>query len=269
MSPVRSSALVLWLKYINREPHVAGMVVGLLFGGMLSTPFGLAFLSQRSFLLDGETVEGKVVAKQQALRPGAAPAWAMTGLFAHGGRGPKFYLRYEFVDAAGNRHVADGRAPFAVWTAARPGDAIAIRYVRSDPARSRLESTVWDSWPAVPVAALGGVILAASLWYGTKGIRWVKRQVWLIRHGDALPGRITHAGIEWRGKRRREAITVLEYLYAAPQPVTGKLEMRGKLRPNWQTGRVILILADPNDPTRHAPDLYDARRQDRELLVGL
>lgn len=268
MSRLRYSAPVLLGKYVNREPRLFGMLLGLLFGAMLS-PFTLATVSQLPYLLAGVTVQGTVVGKQQAgLRPPDGPPLAMLSLFAHGKGRPRYVIRYEYTDADGKRHVGEGRASFTVWKQLRPGDPVAVRYLRSNPAMSRLESAAWDFWPAIPFAVLGPVIVVGSVWHGMGGFRWVNRQVRLVRHGQAVPGRITRAEVEVRGRRRKEKVCVLEYEYAVTDLVTGRLEMRGKPHPGWRTGGGLLILVDPIEPTDHAPDIFDARAEDADRLFG-
>jgi hypothetical protein len=117
------------------------------------------------------------------------------------------------------------------------------------------------------IPVLGPLIIAGSVWYGVGRMRWVNRQVWLVGHGDATAGRITHRDFKYSQKRPKSIdLTVLEYEFTTTQLLSGRLEMNGNLKPNWQTGDGIVILVDPNDPTDHAPDIFDARWKDRERL---
>lgn len=177
-------------------------------------------------------------------------------------------VRYEYLDTGGNKHAGEGRASFSAWKDLKPGDPVAVRYVRSRPVRSQLESTVWEFWPTIPLGVLSVSVLGGSLYFGLPGVHWVNRQVRLVRFGEAVPGRLTRAEAEYRGKKRKEVVSVLEYEYAAPEPVNGTVEMRGKLRSNWRTGGGIVILVDPCDPLSHAPDIFNARGEDHDRLFG-
>jgi hypothetical protein len=202
--------------------------------------------------------------------PAANLPVAAISLFAHGGGGhrPRHLVRYEYTDATGRQHEGEGRASFKEWNHATPGSPIAVRYVRSDPQQSQLASAIWDLWPALPFGLLGLVIVAGSLWRGSRGMRWANKQVRLVLSGQPVRGRILRAEAERRGKRGREVVTVLEYEYDAARPIAVRLELAGKPRPDWRSGGDILILVDPYDPTQHAPDLFDARSWDREIQLG-
>jgi hypothetical protein len=268
---MRYSALLLWLKYVNREPRVFAMMLGLLFGAILSPVtciVAVALASQLVFIFDGETVQATIVSKHQAGLPTAGPKLSMASLFAHGKGGPRYVIRYEYTDAAGNQHTGEGFVADTFWKHVKLGDPVAVRYLRSDPARNQLASDIWACLPPLLMALLDLAILAGSIRYGSKGIRWVNRQVQLIRHGDAVPCRILRVEVEHRGKKGRDVVSVLEYAYAAPDLLTGKVEMQGKLPINWQTEDGIVILIDPSDPSNHAPDIFNARREDYYHLIG-
>src|SRR5262249_40298124 len=129
---MRWSVLRLWLKKINREPRLAGMLLLLLVGGTMLTVAGPFLIQLLSYLFDGVTIQGTVVSKREEAPRG------------HGSR--KYFIQYQFVDAAGNRHQREDRATFAEWSTVKPGDAVAIRHIRSEPAQSWLEGIIWQDF---------------------------------------------------------------------------------------------------------------------------
>jgi hypothetical protein len=172
VTDVHWSVLRLWLKRINREPRFAGMV-GLLLVGAGGLFFaGLPAKLLLPFLFNGVTIQGTLVSKHdEALRD-------------H--RPRRYFIRYEFVDAAGNRHQCEDRAPFAEWNALKPGDAVAIRYIRSEPARSRPEGIIWQDFrELLPLAILGLAMTAGAVWVGAIGICRVITKTWFDCHGDS------------------------------------------------------------------------------------
>jgi hypothetical protein len=269
MQALRIPIWLLRLKFINREPRIAGMCIGLLFGGMMS-PFAIIATWQMAFVLDGEKTTARVVSKHMAARRAQPKGLASaTVLLAHGKRGPQHMLAFEYIDSAGVRHSGVGRTSAEAWAKVQPGDEIPVRYVRSNPARYQVEAAVWSFWPTIPLGLMSLAVIAGSLGVGWRGLRWVNQQVRYTRFGDALPGLLTSANVEWRGTRRKEAICVLKYQYAAGENlIAGTVEMKGRPRPEWQTGHGIVVLVDPNDLEQHAVDLFDARQADRFRLFG-
>lgn len=250
----------LWRKYVNREPRLGAAIVLLLIGAIMS-PGVFLLVPRLMFVLDGETVQAKVVAKQIAVRPVAGPPVAMAFPLAHGGgrRGPRHLLRYEFVDAAGVRRTGEGAVSTDSWNNARPGDALTVRYLRSDPAKNIFESEVWNFKGLIPFTLISLAAIVAALWQGAKGLRVVARQVRLVRDGEAVAGTITKAELERSGKRGRNIVSVFDYEYELAERFTGQIRMRGQVRPDWQPGTAIVILIDPYEPAIHAPDIFDAR----------
>ena len=266
---MQHSIISLWFKYAFRDRRVAAMMFGLVFGSVLLGPSSVKLVRQLPFLLEGTTVQGKVIDTQIARVSSSGVPLAMIPLFAHGGGGhrPGYVIRYEYTDAVGIRHLGSGRASGAEWSDARRGSPIAVRYLRNDPEKSQLASETWRASMTIPFG-IGLAIVAWSIWYASKGMRWAAQQVRLVGWGRAVRGTLTRAEIEHRGTRRKERVCVLEYEYAAPEPMTGKLELCGKLRHNWCSGNRIVVLIDPDKPTNHAADIFDARICDREELIG-
>ena len=97
----------------------------------------------------------------------------------------RYFIRYEFVDAAGNRHQGEDRAPFAEWNALKPGDTVAIRHILAEPARSWPEGIIWQDFrEPLPLAILGLAMTAGAVWIGVTGICRVISKTWFDYHGD-------------------------------------------------------------------------------------
>jgi hypothetical protein len=268
MKAVRYSTPSLWLKYLNRDSSIIGLVaaaVFCLFCGLFLMMLG----RQLAFVVTSEAVQATVLGKRQARLAVDGPRVASLGILAHGGRkGPKYLVQYEFADAAGNRHQGERAASFEVWSRVQPGDTIPVRYDPANPGNSQIDEGIWSLLPAFALAALGLLLPVAIIACGVSRLRWIHRQIRLVRHGDAVPGRITAAGIETRGKRRTTRVTVLQYEFRAACLEQHSLELQGALRPNWKAGLPLVVLVDPEKPAEHAPDLFDARSDDRALLFG-
>ncbi|MFO0881355.1 MAG: hypothetical protein U0840_28985 [Gemmataceae bacterium] len=262
---MRYSLVYLWLCYVNREPRIAGLALGLLLALMLS-PFSIITAYHLPLILDGAVVEAQVITRFQARENSTIHVAAMGPVFAHGGRKPSYRVRYEFRDAGGTLYQGEGRLPGALWQSLQPGDPVLVRYLRPSPSRNQPEATFWEFWPAILGALVGLTVLAYSVRQGLAGFHWVNQQVRLVRGGSALPGKICRAEEERRGRRGREVVCVLEYEYAIPEIQRGQLEMRGRMLSHWKTGAAIVILVDHLDPTVHALDIFRARQMDHEEL---
>ncbi len=134
------------------------MCLGLIACAMMS-PFVYFARSDIQFILDGETVDARIIAPPMVVRT-------------------KFFTRYsypvEYVDASGKRRSGAG----LIRDAGREtGEIIPMRYLRSDPARSRSESGLQQSWPTLLFALIACFVLVRSVWNGAQGIRDILRQL--------------------------------------------------------------------------------------------
>jgi hypothetical protein len=117
---MRYYSFVLWLKYVNREPRVGGMFIGLFFG--LAFTLFLFVQNNLPFLIDGETVQGKVISNIEAM------------------------VRYEYVDADGNNHIGEQSTSVKDRNPLKSGDQISVRYLRSNPSRSLIMPPYQNLW---------------------------------------------------------------------------------------------------------------------------
>ncbi len=134
------------------------MCLGLIACLMMS-PFVFFARSYVQFMLDGERVDARIVAPPTVVRT-------------------KFFTRYsyplEYQDASGKHRSGAGLIRDA---SLETGDIIAMRYLRSDPARSRSESELQRLWPTTVFAVIAVFVLLASVWNGGKGIRDILGQL--------------------------------------------------------------------------------------------
>ena len=134
------------------------MCLGLIACFMMS-PFVYFARSNVLFMLNGERVDAQIVAPPTVVRT-------------------KFSTRYsypvEYQDATGNQRLGVALIRDAKL---KNGDVIPVRYLRSDPARSRSETGLWHSWPVLAFALVAFIILAASSCAGIAGFRDVVKHM--------------------------------------------------------------------------------------------
>ncbi len=176
--------LIPFLSLANRDPRIGGMCLGLI-ACLLMSPFVFFAKSDVQFMLEGERVDARVVASPTVVRN-------------------KFSTRYsypvEYHDANGKDRLGTGLLRDA---SLKTGDIIRMRYLRSDPTRSRSEYGLQRSWPTIVFALVAAFVLVASVWNGGKGIRDILR-------------RLSEKGIEDRSK-----LPDMAELSHAPEPAAG------------------------------------------------
>lgn len=154
-----------WLVTANREERLGLSLLWLILG-CISLSFAIPAFTLLPYLLDGEVVQGSVLTTPSLESPATK-------------FGPKYVVRFEYLDASGKLHVGEGRVHST--DAVKLGDRIAVRYNRSAPSRSRLDSSVWNGIPSIFFAVFGMVVVCASIVYGISGIRGVNGHVWPAR----------------------------------------------------------------------------------------
>lgn len=273
---VRYSPPWLWLLYLNRKPGPVGgcfvLAFGLVFGGFS----GWGLLGEARWAVFGVWADGTATAKQLvgASRPGPVVAGV---LFAHGGnRGPRFRVTVDYTDAAGNRQTGTLLVGKAEVDRLPLGTPVRVLYQPADPGRLALGYN-WLTLAVLPLFTLAGLgTVAASAVYVVSETRAIGRMVRLVRGGWAVRGVVRRAGCETRGSGRRSTrVGVIEYhyLYRPPEAAEdalgfGRLEVSGRPPKALVVGGPVVVLIDPADPAVHTPDLFDARRADRERLFG-
>lgn len=154
------NSLTRWFATANRETRLglAALWAMLGCGGLL---FAIPAYAEVTFWWNGLAAEGRVA---------TAPV-EMANPPKFGG---KYTVEYEYSDAAGNVHRGIGTVRSA--SEFKPGDPIAVRYLRADAAQSRLEGNLRFG-PPVVLASLGLAILVWAIWYGVGGVRRVNETV--------------------------------------------------------------------------------------------
>lgn len=154
-----------WITTVNREERLGFSLLWLLLG-CVGLSFAIPAFAVFPYLFDGEVVQGTILIAPSLDNPAAK-------------FGPKYVVRFEYLDAAGKVHAGEGRVQSA--DGLRPGDPTAVRYVRSDPSRSRLDTSAWNGVPSIFFAVFGLVVVCASIMHGMIAIRRVNRHVWPTR----------------------------------------------------------------------------------------
>lgn len=224
---MRYSTCYLWLKYLNRESSVGLMCIAAPLGLLTTAPVIWILIDQWRFITDGAVVDGQVIMKREATRWVDQPFLASTLLAHGGGNRKKYFVQYEFLDAAGVRHTNETSVSFNTWRDAVRGNTIAIRYVRSDPAQNQLEGNYFTFWPVLMFGSVGMIIVFITVRNGLRRIAWVTHQVRLIRDGEAVRGSVIHANIEGN---RSVKYTLLDYICQTTPPINGSTRISGKLR---------------------------------------
>jgi hypothetical protein len=155
---MKKSTLLQFLSLANRNAKIGGMCLGLIACLMLS-PFVLFARSDVQFMLEGERVNARVV---------APPTFVRTKFSSH------YSYPVEYQDAKKTQRTGTAIIRDA---SLGTGDIISMRYLRSDPARSRSEYGLQRSWPARVFALIAVLVLLASAWNGLQGVRDILRQM--------------------------------------------------------------------------------------------
>ncbi len=126
---------------------------------LIMSPFMFFARYDVQFILNGETVDARILGPPTVVRT-------------------KFFMCYcyhvEYQDANGTDRSGTGLIRNA---SLKSGDLIPMRYLRSDPARSRSEDGLQRSWPTMIIALIAVFVLCASLWNGGRGIRDILKQL--------------------------------------------------------------------------------------------
>jgi hypothetical protein len=155
---MKKAKLIQFLSLANRNPKIGGMCLGLIACLMMS-PFVFFFSSYALYMLDGNRVDARIVASPTVVRT-------------------KFFTGYsypvEYQDANGKHRSGAGLVREANL---KTGDMIPMRYLRSDPARSRSENGLQGEWPTMVFAMITFLVFMGSVWSGVRGIRDIFRQL--------------------------------------------------------------------------------------------
>lgn len=144
-------------------------------------------------------------------------------------------------------------------------------FLPSDPRVNRAGDPLWRTGEFVPFG-IGLAAWAAGIGSLLVGIRDVRRKVRLIADGAPALGLIGQVEIV-EGRKGRSFVRCLNYAFLTEKG--GEMRLR-RAELEWDVpygpgevtpGDVILVAHDPDDPTRHEIDRFDARRDDRLRLL--
>lgn len=280
-------------KVVNRDGWIHGGVV-LLWISLIALPLPIVtVVAGWPFVFDGETAQGRVIGRERARaaldgepRRPLAYAAAVEGpaqvraagfptpLLAHGGGKNRVrnWVEYEFRDHLGE--VRRGRSSVGKddWERLRPGDAITVWYVASNPERN----TAWtgfNSFYLVPIVAgcIGALAVVIALRFIAVGLATGLRTSWRLRRGPLVVGMATGVGSIEYGECDIEYVYLCRAAFASEaRSRAARATLPGKFAANVRPGSAIPVVLDPDDPDCSFVDGYGIRSTEyRELLDRL
>lgn len=190
-------------------------------------------------------------ATRAALDSGSVETQAtVTRHWRTGGKSDTPMIAYRF-EHGGRIYHGSTSVPRAMWSELQMGSPIAVRFVPTEPEINHPSDwavEVMPRWTPVGVASIFALT-------GVLPMIMVRRQTRLLSDGRAAPARVT-------GFRRvKQAYTIL---YEFPLPGGGTRKGRGgRVRIEPQTGSLVTVLYDPENPKRNAPYPLELARIDR------
>jgi hypothetical protein len=258
---MRFSRTGLALKYADRNPQLSGAVLLLLSTLVISPIFLPIGLRELRLWAVGERTRATVTAKFIA----AATISPVTtaALFAHGGGANRrsYQLRYEFT--VGGRVFGGSVGVFqSEWQTVQVGQALNVVYLPTDPHVNGRAKSFGDALPPPPFWFGPAAWLIAPV-LAVRGIRGICRKVRLIAEGSPALGMIDEVEVT-RGRKGSVHVASVRYMYPVETGHTRQIyhgELRGRFL--YAPGEVsagdrVLVVYDPDDPTRSEIDRFDA-----------
>jgi hypothetical protein len=263
-----TAARLRW-KHINADAEFGGtLLVAALFGSIMSFFGGMLVVNESHYLIDGITVDARVIDKSIAARP--APV--IVALIAHAGgrRGPVFRVRYEFADTAGQVHNGSDGIDEAEWRRLAPGATIRIEYLRSNPEWNRPLRPIWLLLLGTGLSIGGVAALLGGFLFLRSRLRTINEQVRLTLIGKPVLGLIPI--VQRHKPSKGAAFLVVNYAYSVtgpngPELHGGSFRCSDRRPTPWEDGQPILVLVDETDPARHAPDRFHVREAELATLL--
>jgi hypothetical protein len=186
-------------------------------------------------------------------------------------RSSTYWLRYRYLDAAGAEHVGRENVSWEVWRRYRDGDVLAAEYLRGDPASSRLAEGGASRWLLPLIFGAAGLVFGGTGWFlVARASRRAGRYARLMGEGSPALGKVLAVEVQQsvRINGRHPSYLVYEFTDDLGQKRHGESSyLPRELEERWQPGGAVLVLYDPNDPTRFDVDLFDARPDALEDLL--
>jgi hypothetical protein len=266
---VRYTPAQLRWKHLNHSPDLVGCGLLVVAGAVFCLFAGGLLRGEVRYLTGGATTDATVLDKR--LAAGRRPAAA--AVLAHGGgrKGPRYLARYEFTDAAGQVHQGQASFDKAVWDGLQPGAAFAVEYLRDQPTVNQPYNPARPLlWLGLGLAALGGLLVGGGLLLLGGEWRAIAERVRLTADGTPVLGLVEE--VRRTKPRKGGPVVTVGYRYlapgadGAPHLYAGEFSGAERWMRSWAAGAPLLVLVDPDDPARHAPDRFHARSDDLERL---
>ena len=184
-----------------------------------------------------------------------------------------YWLHYRFRDS--NGHSQDGRVTLSPreWEKFEKYDDIMIDYPREHPEESGLAAvpTFTGQWVMHMGLSLGGILFVGSSLCGVGGWMWATRKARCLLRGTPVLGEVTDRVSPFWAQVVSPARHQLRFQY-----VDGQGNMRNgrshwlpeDIACCWNAGNSILVLCDPEFPTRGEADVFQIRDADKERLLS-
>jgi hypothetical protein len=185
------------------------------------------------------------------------------------GREIAYMLLYTFSDAAGQPHEGNVRASHQDWQRAKPGDTLAIEYDSTNPETSRRAGTEahvdWGLWI---LGGIGSIFAAMGISLAAIAFVNARARARLIQYGTPALG---IAGEVVENDAALKVSGTYRLLYNFTDASGQTREGRGPAQPwslaaRWDPGETILVLYDPDNPSRNEADVFEARNEDLDML---
>lgn len=228
------------------------MVLGLAF--FIVTAIAMACVAGYDQYKNGRFDSGGVTTKGHITGKNIVP-----GGNSRGRPATQFIINFAFTKS-GTEYAGQNELPLSEFEKLNVGNAIDVDFVNTDPEVNRLTlarppANRWR-WP---VYSFAGLFVLISVFGLILSQRSARRKADLIMHGVLCRGEILSLTQRGAGRTRRFQ---WKYRYTDPAGkahVSGELPISQSLFMRSAVGGPIDIVVDPNDGTRHAPDIYGAR----------
>ncbi len=171
----------------------------------------------------------------------------VTRLWTTRGESSQTWMAYRFV-ARERNYDARVKLPSRIWNNLKPGAAIPIRYVPSDPGLNCPSFVTRQDLPIWLPFAIGFVIAA-----GAAAMALVtRRQVRLLAEGRAAPALVTRLSDKVRSPHGGDHGQKFYYEFAILSGAIAKGHSGPTRRPP-EVGSTLCVLYDPDNPAKNAP----------------
>lgn len=257
----------LWWGYLQLNSAAQVATVPGFFGLACGMIFVFVVNREIEYATEGVRTGGKVIRTFHTARP---TAWAGATLIGHGGGHKRSYkVVYEFRDANGVLYFNEGSIDKERWDALKPGDLLEVEYLPSDPLNNRPVQTTWETLSGILVLTAFGPGLLLLAWFLLRhGIRESWARVRLISDGRPVVGLVDVVFKRRVGKGRTCVTLKYRFLVGEVLRSAETEELPRERWEAWKAGDAVLVLIDPEDTERFAADVFDARRDDLDALLG-